>query len=150
MSGETPDTPLLRCALFSAALRLSAALVLWTHPPRYARFAMDAASLAALAPRTTLTTKLTSLMCLASLGAGVMLLKKGEDWLDYAFGYYEQAKEKLQDAVYTVGLLMEKKGSSDSTELQREKEDTAHLATIMMYCGQRLEEMKEERDEKTK
>lgn len=87
--------------------------------------------------------------------SGDVVVPSGEDIVVYAKGYYDRAKDILQDCVYELGVISaDYKPPSESSGIganmeakegtvELEKEDLAHLATMMIYLGGKLEEYSE-------
>jgi len=73
-------------------------------------------------------------------GGGNKLLVAAAERIDYARGYYEQARKNLQDAVFFMGEVL----SESNVDLGSEKSDICHLATIMMAVGNTLADIDEE------
>ena len=81
--------------------------------------------------------------CGVSNDQGDIVVPKNEDIVEYAKGYYDRAKDVLQDCVYELGVVgqdYKTTGESGEGTVEREKEDLAHLATIMIWVGSTLEE----------
>ena len=66
------------------------------------------------------------------------LIVKAEERVSYARGYYDQARDALQEAVVFMGSLPR------SIDLGREKEDVCFLATLVMGVGETLAAIDEE------
>ena len=60
------------------------------------------------------------------------LIVKADERVSYARGYYDQARDALQEAVVLMGSL------SRNVDLGREKEDVCFLATLVMGVGETL------------
>ncbi|KAL3909053.1 MAG: hypothetical protein SGILL_008242 [Bacillariaceae sp.] len=67
------------------------------------------------------------------------LVVKKEERIEYARGYYDKARDALQEAVFFMGQLAAK-----NIELGREKEDVCFLATMVMGVGESLAVIDEE------
>lgn len=67
-----------------------------------------------------------------------VLVKAGER-VEYARGYYDKAREELQETVLLMGQLAAKR-----VDLGDEKENVCFLATMLMGVGERLAEIDEE------
>ncbi len=77
------------------------------------------------------------------------VIVKGKDVGRLAQTYYDQAKEKLQDIVYMMASMEQKaKGPESSSNLESEKQDICHLATMLMEVGMNLASRIEEEEEK--
>jgi hypothetical protein len=57
------------------------------------------------------------------------------DKIKYAQGYYDNAKDELQDVVYLMGKL-----TSEGHDMDADKEDICFLATMIMGVGMTLED----------
>jgi len=68
------------------------------------------------------------------------LIVSAKERIDYAKGYYDKARDSLQETVYLLGRLASKK----SIDLGTEKEDVCFLATMIMGVGERLAAWDEE------
>lgn len=68
------------------------------------------------------------------------LIVKAEERVSYARGYYDQARDALQEAVVFMGSLPR------TVDLGREKEDVCFLATLVMGVGESLAAIDEERE----
>ena len=66
------------------------------------------------------------------------LIVKAEERVSYARGYYDQARDALQEAVVFMGSMPR------SIDLGREKEDVCFLATLVMGVGEQLAVIDEE------
>jgi tetratricopeptide (TPR) repeat protein len=71
------------------------------------------------------------------------LIVKAEERIEYARGYYDKARDSLQDTVFLMGKL-----ASKSTDLGTEKEDVCFLATLIMGVGEALAAFDEQEAEK--
>lgn len=70
------------------------------------------------------------------------LIVKAEERIEYARGYYDKARDSLQDTVYLLGKL-----ASKNIDLGREKEDVCFLATMIMGVGETLAALDEQEAE---
>lgn len=68
------------------------------------------------------------------------LIVKKEERVEYAQGYYDKARDALQEAVFLMGQLAARK-----IDLGREKEDVCFLATMVMGVGESLAAIDEEK-----
>jgi len=66
-----------------------------------------------------------------------VLLVKDLERVDFARGYYDKAKEELQETVFLMGKLA-------SHDIIAEKEDICFIATMLMGVGTTLAEIDEE------
>lgn len=71
------------------------------------------------------------------------LIVKGDEKTEYARGYYDKARDSLQDTVYLMGKLAAKK-----VDLGTEKEDVCFLATMIMGVGESLAAIDENEQER--
>ncbi|VEU36188.1 unnamed protein product [Pseudo-nitzschia multistriata] len=69
------------------------------------------------------------------------LIVKANERVSYARGYYDQARDALQEAVVFMGDLPRQ------VDLGREKEDVCFLATLVMGVGESLATIDEQADE---
>lgn len=69
------------------------------------------------------------------------LIVKADQRVSYARGYYDQARDALQEAVVFMGSLPR------NIDLGREKEDVCFLATLVMGVGESLAVIDEKTDE---
>lgn len=69
------------------------------------------------------------------------LIVKAKERVSYARGYYDQARDALQEAVFFMGSLPR------NVDLGREKEDVCFLATLVMGVGESLAAIDEKEDE---
>jgi len=69
------------------------------------------------------------------------LIVKTNERVSYARGYYDQARDALQEAVFYMGNL------KCNEDLGREKEDVCFLATLLMGVGESLATLDEETNE---
>jgi len=69
------------------------------------------------------------------------LIVKADERISYARGYYDQARDALQEAVVSMGSLPR------SVDLGREKEDVCFLATLVMGVGETLAAIDEKTEE---
>mmetsp|Transcript_36311 Transcript_36311/g.40526 ORF Transcript_36311/g.40526 Transcript_36311/m.40526 type:complete len:382 (-) Transcript_36311:221-1366(-) len=69
------------------------------------------------------------------------LIVKTNERVSYARGYYDQARDALQEAVFYMGSL------KCNEDLGREKEDVCFLATLLMGVGESLATLDEETNE---
>jgi len=69
------------------------------------------------------------------------LIVKANERVSYARGYYDQARDALQEAVFYMGSLKR------NEDLGREKEDVCFLATLVMGVGESLATIDEKIDE---
>jgi len=69
-------------------------------------------------------------------------LAKGEEKEDFARGYYDKARDQLQETVYLMGKIAGK-----NQDLGTEKEDICFLATILMAVGNALADIDDEKKE---
>ncbi|KAL3934257.1 MAG: hypothetical protein SGARI_003471 [Bacillariaceae sp.] len=67
------------------------------------------------------------------------LIVKKEERISYATGYYDKARDALQEAVFFMGQL-----AARNVDLGREKEDVCFLATMVMGVGESLAAIEEE------
>jgi tetratricopeptide (TPR) repeat protein len=79
------------------------------------------------------------------------LIVSAKDRIEYVRGYYDKARDALQEAVFCMGNL-----AARNVELGQEKEDVCFLATLVMGVGESLaaideaeEEAKEEEEQST-
>jgi tetratricopeptide (TPR) repeat protein len=70
------------------------------------------------------------------------LIVKADDRVSYARGYYDKARDALQEAVFCMGTL-----AARSVDLGREKEDICFLATMVMAVGETLAAIMEEQEQ---
>jgi hypothetical protein len=71
------------------------------------------------------------------------LIVKAEERIEYARGYYDKARDSLQETVFLMGKL-----ASKNTDLGTEKEDVCFLATMIMGVGETLAAFDEQEAEK--
>jgi len=64
------------------------------------------------------------------------ILVKGEEKLDYVRGYYEKARDELQETVLLMGTV-----AAAGLDFQSEKEDVCFLATMLMGIGNTLSDI---------
>ncbi|KAG7363665.1 hypothetical protein IV203_027026 [Nitzschia inconspicua] len=69
------------------------------------------------------------------------LIVKKEERIAYAKGYYDKARDALQEAVFLMGKL-----AAANVDLGREKEDVCFLATLVMGVGESLAAIDEAHD----
>ena len=69
------------------------------------------------------------------------LIVKSEERVSYARGYYDQARDALQEAVVFMGSM------PTGIDLGREKEDVCFLATLVMGVGETLAAIDEKAEE---
>ena len=69
------------------------------------------------------------------------LIVKARERVEYARGYYDQARDALQEAVVFMGSMPR------DTDLTREKEDVCFLATLVMGVGEALAAIDEKAEE---
>lgn len=62
--------------------------------------------------------------------------------IEYARGYYDKARDSLQDTVYLMGKL-----AAHKVDLGTEKEDVCFLATMIMGVGETLAALDEEQQQ---
>ena len=87
-------------------------------------------------------------------------LVKAEDREDFVTGYYEQARDQLQDTVYLMAKLIgkassgtkikskeEEDGKSLPPELAKEKENVCFASTMLMGVGEKLAQIKEAKEQ---
>mmetsp|Transcript_18317 Transcript_18317/g.26243 ORF Transcript_18317/g.26243 Transcript_18317/m.26243 type:complete len:369 (+) Transcript_18317:162-1268(+) len=74
-----------------------------------------------------------------------VVLVKAEEKVEYARGYYDKARDELQEAVFLMGKI-----AASGQDLGTEKEDVCFLATMLMGVGNTLAEMDEKEEEKKK
>jgi tetratricopeptide (TPR) repeat protein len=67
------------------------------------------------------------------------LIVEADQRIEYSRGYYDKARDSLQDTVYLMGKLAAKK-----VDLGTEKEDVCYLATMIMGVGEQLAALDEE------
>jgi tetratricopeptide (TPR) repeat protein len=67
------------------------------------------------------------------------LIVEKEERIAYAKGYYDKARDALQEAVFFMGKL-----AARNVDLGREKEDVCFLATLVMGVGESLAAIDEE------
>jgi tetratricopeptide (TPR) repeat protein len=67
------------------------------------------------------------------------LIVKRDERVEYARGYYDKARDALQEAVFFMGQL-----AARNIDLGREKEDICFLATMVMGVGESLAAIDEE------
>jgi len=77
--------------------------------------------------------------------ASTTLLVTGTECVEYIKGYYEKAKDELQEAVFLMGRI-----AAAGIDLQSEKEDICFLATMLMGVGNALADIDEEEEERKK
>lgn len=70
-----------------------------------------------------------------------ILLVKASERIDFATGYYEKARDELQETVFLMGKI-----ASKGIDLGMEKEDVCFLATILMGVGNTLADIEEENE----
>ena len=61
------------------------------------------------------------------------MLVTADERVDYARGYYEKAREELQETVYLMGRI-----AATGIDLGNEKEDVCFAATLLMGVGETL------------
>lgn len=71
------------------------------------------------------------------------LIVKADERVEYARGYYDKARDSLQDTVFLLGKL-----ASKNMDLGTEKEDVCFLATMIMGVGETLAAFDEQEAEK--
>ena len=77
----------------------------------------------------------------------IRVLVSASERTDFARGYYDKARDELQNAVFLMGKIAQ--SSSDGlASLGKEKEDICYLATILMGVGTTLADIDAEHDEK--
>jgi len=64
--------------------------------------------------------------------------------IDYVRGYYDKARDELQEAVLLMGRL-----ASQGHVVNEEKEDVCFVATLVMGIGTMLAEYDEQQEEQT-
>ena len=69
------------------------------------------------------------------------LIVKADERISYTRGYYDQARDVLQEAIVCMGSLPQ------NVDLGREKEDICFLATLVMGVGEQLAMIDEKSDE---
>jgi len=67
-----------------------------------------------------------------------VLLVKSTERVDFARGYYDKARDELQEAVFLMGKI-----ASSGQDLETEKEDVCFLATMLMGVGNTLSDLDE-------
>ncbi len=72
------------------------------------------------------------------------LIVQSDERIEYARGYYDKARDSLQDTVFLLGKL-----ASKNVDLGTEKEDVCFLATMIMGVGETLAAL-DERDQEKK
>mmetsp|Transcript_46695 Transcript_46695/g.141467 ORF Transcript_46695/g.141467 Transcript_46695/m.141467 type:complete len:248 (-) Transcript_46695:352-1095(-) len=70
------------------------------------------------------------------------VLAKASERIEYARGYYDKARDSLQEAVFLMGRV-----AAAGTELGTEKEDVCYLATMVMGVGTALAEFDDNVDD---
>lgn len=68
-----------------------------------------------------------------------ILLVKASERIEFAKGYYEKAREELQETVFLMGKI-----AARGIDLETEKEDVCFLATILMGVGNTLADLEDE------
>ena len=69
------------------------------------------------------------------------LIVKAQDRISYIRGYYDKARDALQEAVFCMGNL-----AARNVDLGQEKEDVCFLATLVMGVGESLASIEEDED----
>jgi hypothetical protein len=78
-------------------------------------------------------------------------LVKAAEREEFAGGYYEQARDQLQETVYLMAkLVAAAKDDKEKAELQKEKENVCFASTLVMGVGEQLAALKEQATEKEK
>jgi hypothetical protein len=67
------------------------------------------------------------------------LIVKAQDRISYVGGYYDKARDALQEAVFCMGNL-----AARNVELGQEKEDVCFLATLVMGVGESLASLEDQ------
>lgn len=70
------------------------------------------------------------------------LIVKASERVEYARGYYDKARDALQETVYLLGNL-----ASRNIDMGTEKEDVCFIATMVMGVGEILAAIDEEAQE---
>ena len=81
------------------------------------------------------TTEIKSLLC------------KAQERIDYARGYYDKAKDELQETVFLMGQLVA--ASNSDLDIGEEKENICFASTLLMGVGMELAKVDEEGEEAT-
>jgi hypothetical protein len=69
------------------------------------------------------------------------VLVSAAERVDFAGGYYDKARDELQETVYLLGKLSARIGTSSGPnmeEFSKAKEDVCFLATLIMGVGEQL------------
>lgn len=74
------------------------------------------------------------------------LLVKASELVDWVTGYYQKARDQLQETVYLMAKLIEDP-ASNKAEVDKEKENICFAWTLLMGVGERLAEVKERQQE---
>jgi len=131
---EIRETELEHCKTAEGAAKSPSVAILRAHRRIAEAAVLIAEELLACPPSQDVVTTETN----------TLIVKAGER-VEYARGYYDKARDALQEAVFTMGII----ASGNADEVATEKEDVCFIATMIMGVGTTLAEIDEQNDAAT-
>jgi len=77
------------------------------------------------------------------------LLMKASERLSFASGYYDKARDQLQETVYLMGEIAAKIAINDKAAFDEEKENVCFASTLLMGVGERIAAVEQKQLEET-